>query len=269
VAAGSGPNVAVRQAQQVLQRSSPTLIVDGRWGSYTHAAYERAPGEDQVEVDAILTTHGYTAEELIRANRAAKAARDEAYLAVKQQAREARAQQSPNAGDRAAVTAAIQAAAKQTGIPESWLTTLVRLESGFNPRAINGSSRGLMQIQPAAWKDVQQIDPSVGDYNSNVWDPAKNALVGARYLMLNRDRLRRYGFAGEPTLPELYLAHQQGAAGFMELWKISRGVPVRTNHVTEEKMRRNPPQDRQGVTTDKADFYRRWLAVAERKLGSS
>jgi len=265
MAAGGTTEWAVRAAQNYLLRSTPTLIVDGRWGSFTNAAYERASGEDRVAVDAILSGYGFTAEQLIQTNRAMKEAKDQSYQRQKDFARQARAQ-SPAATDMQKIEAAITKAADTTGVPRAWLSGFAKIESGFNPNAVNGSSRGLMQVQPAAWADVQKVDPSVGSY-SNVLDPEKNALVGARYMALNQDRLRKMGYTEPITPAVLYLAHQQGAAGFVELWKSAIGLPTLTRFVTAQKMQSNPPQDGRGSTTNKGEFYRRWLAVAERKVG--
>jgi len=266
MATGDGSDKAVRAAQAIMERDTPTLIVDGRWGSFTNAAYERARGADRTAIDGVLRAYGLSAAGLFQQNQAEKAAGDQAYTAAKDEARRQRSL-APNAPERQEVDAAITDAANATGIPRAWLLGFARLESGLNPRAVNGSSKGLMQIQPRAWKDVQDIDPSVGAYAQGVFSPKMNALVGARYLALNRDRIQKKGYTGAITPAVLYLAHQQGADGFIELWRASEGMPAQTKYVTAEKMTRNPPQDGGGPTTDKAQFYRRWLAVAERKIG--
>jgi len=266
MAADNGPEKAVRAAQSIMQRDTPTLIVDGRWGSFTNAAYERANGTDRTAIDGVLRAYGLTALGLFQQNQAAKAASDQAYLTAKSEARRQRSL-APNSAEMQQVDQAITDAANATGVPRAWILGFARLESGLNPRAVNGSSRGLLQIQPRAWKDAQDVDPTIGRYGENVFDPRMNALAGARYLALNRDRIVKKGYTGPITPAVLYLAHQQGADGFVELWKAAQGQQGTGKYVTVEKMQRNPPQDGRGVTTDKSEFYNRWLAVAERKIG--
>jgi hypothetical protein len=258
---------AIREAQRILRTATPDLIMDGRWGSYTQAAYDRAAGPDRVAVDAVLATANATPAALIAENRRAKSVGDTNYQQVKQRARVYRSR-SVDPQTIAESEAALREAATRTGLDYNVLRGFAVIESNLDHQAQAGSSRGLMQIQPAAWQDIQQLDPSVGSYNAGVFDAKTNAYVGARYLKLNERRLKKMGFTDPITPAVLYLAHQQGAGGFMELWRTANGLPVRTNYVSIEKMRKNPPQDGQGVTTDKAEFHRRWLAVAERKIGS-
>lgn len=169
------------------------------------------------------------------------------------------------------MAAAIAHAAVVSGVPASTLAVMASIESGGNPSAVNGSSRGLFQMQPASWAEASEWllkkGINIGSWADRVLDAESNAMAAAAYFQLNSSRLRSLGFTDPVTPAVLYVAHQQGAAGFMELWKTSKGMPVHTHWVTPEKMSGNKPQDGGPPTTDKKEFFTRWMAVAQRKFG--
>lgn len=269
-------SAAVAKAQGVLRQSDPTLIVDGRWGTFTHSVYQLAPDAVKFEVEQLLQRNGTTVEELWTAHQREKTLATPAYLKRKAEAREMREDYREKQVSHPAIRVgkpeqpapqhvvddAIRQAAVATGMPERLLRVLVHIESRGRSNAENGSSRGLMQMQPAAWVDSSRI-VRLPPYHQGVWDPHLNVLAGAAYAKLNRNYLQRKGVANPEDPAKLYLAHQQGLGGFMELWQLANGIRPRTNYVTEEKMRRNPPQDRRGVTLDKKEFATRWLAHAD------
>jgi len=273
----SGARSAAARAQGILRSINPELMIDGRWGEYTNSTYTNAPEETKVAVDAMLSGHGFTAAQLYASHLQAKQAGTSAYASEKAAARDLRAGEvatkleaggsvdanRPAVGASKSVVAdAIRKASMETGVSEALLTKFVNIESRGNSRAANGRSRGLTQFQPAAWQHAS-TRRDLGPYATAVWDPYANAMAGAIYSQINEESLRRKGFTDPFTVGVLYLAHQQGADGFLELWKHSKGLPYRTKYVTEEKMRRNPPQDGKGVTLDKGEFARRWLAYAK------
>ncbi len=66
----------------------------------------------------------------------------------------------------------IEAAARETEIPEIVLTTIIRFESGFRPGVISARGEmGLMQLPPEALEGVK-----------HPLDPEENIRAGARYL---------------------------------------------------------------------------------------
>jgi len=249
---------ASRVGQRVISAWVP-LAVDGKWGRFTQGAYRALSPERRSVVDAALAAEGSTAAGLMAYR---DTVRSEASAAIR-----------AASSSRVSVDQAIELAAKEAGIDSGVLRGFVAIESNFNPDARNGSSRGLGQVQPAAWSDVQKrIELPAYDSMVNgkmaVFDPLLNARATATYLRINRERLMRLGVAN-PSLAQLYLAHQQGAGGFAELFTVATGGKPKTNYVTTERMIQNPPQDGKGATTDKGEFYRRWIAAADRKIAKA
>lgn len=238
---------AVAAAQMLMKSFDQKLLADGVWGDYTQGVYKRVPAESRRYIDMALSSAGVTADALTEARHAQK--------------REA---QSVIANARG-IRDAIHAASLESGLPFDLLSGVAWIESKFNPKAANGKSRGLMQMQPAAWADAMVQQPNLPSYES-VFDATANARAGAAYLRVLIRRLKTLGLEGQPSPAQLYLAHQQGAHGFMELHRAAQGLPSLKSYVTPEAMKRNPPQDGQGATTDKGSFYRRWLAVADRVI---
>lgn len=94
-------------------------------------------------------------------------------------------------------------------IDNPYLRRLAEIESGMNPRAANprSSARGLFQFMPATAQQYGLQDPL---------DPAQAIPAAERFTEDNRNYLRK-ALGREPTAGELYLAHQQGAAGATKL----------------------------------------------------
>ena len=76
--------------------------------------------------------------------------------------------------DLAPYMSEIRAAAERYAVPESLISAVIRVESGFNPRAVSRKgARGLMQLMPATASIL-------GVRNS--FDPRENIDGGARHL---------------------------------------------------------------------------------------
>lgn len=163
---------ASRVAQSIVQVYKAELSVDGKWGSASQAAYDRLSGGQRMVVDSALAPYRMTVKDL-------KAFRDQEKLGASLQLGTVKQDD---------IRGMVAAAAREAGIPEALLLGFVAIESRFNPRAVNGSSRGLGQIQPAAWADARKINRSLPAYTSlingdwAVWDPLTNARASAAYI---------------------------------------------------------------------------------------
>lgn len=219
----------IRQAQTLLRQVDARLVIDGLWGAKSQAAYSKAPADVRAKVDAVI---------------------------------------GPRPGAQDALSAAeMSALAHKVGaevdVAPELLIKIAYVESRGRPAAVNGSSRGLMQMQKAAWADARARYPHLlGSYDLEWQDPLQNMRAGAIYVGINETKLRNRGYMGPIGFPEIYLSHQQGTGGFLELYSRAHGLSVSKSYVTPEKMRRNPPPDGKGVTLDPSDFFNRWYRYA-------
>ena len=100
-------------------------------------------------------------------------------------------------------------AAQKYGVDPNALHTIAKLESSLNPGAKNphSSARGLFQFIDSTAKDYGLVDR---------YDPTQSSDAAARLARDNASSLR--GVLGrDPSVGELYLAHQQGAGGARKL----------------------------------------------------
>jgi soluble lytic murein transglycosylase-like protein len=101
-----------------------------------------------------------------------------------------------------------RAAAQKYSLPDAFVASVMRAESGFNPAAISSKGAiGLMQLMPATAHDLG-ADPK---------DPSQNADAGAHYL---RDLLARY--EDQPDQVELALAAYNAGPAAVDKY---HGVP--------------------------------------------
>ena len=96
---------------------------------------------------------------------------------------------------RPEIWAAIQPLAARYRISPGFIYALVAAESDFNPRARNGSARGLLQLTPGAWRAV-----SKAPYEPTVWDWRANLEAGIDYLAYSRAYLHRRTAFSYPLL---------------------------------------------------------------------
>lgn len=89
---------------------------------------------------------------------------------------------------RETVWAALQPPAARYRMDPAFIYALVAAESNFDPRARNGEARGLLQLTPAAWREVSR-EP----YEPAVWDWRKNLETGVDYLAWCRSYLHKKG----------------------------------------------------------------------------
>lgn len=70
----------------------------------------------------------------------------------------------------------VQQAAEHYQLPEALIWAVMKIESGFNPRAVsNKGAQGLMQLMPGTAGDMGVTD---------AFDPQQNILGGSRYLRI-------------------------------------------------------------------------------------
>lgn len=85
-----------------------------------------------------------------------------------------RAQAAADGADRGRFDKVIRKAARQAGINAALLHAVIKVESGYDPRAVSTrGAAGLMQLMPATARRY---------HVSNVFDPAENVRGGAEYL---------------------------------------------------------------------------------------
>lgn len=103
----------------------------------------------------------------------------------------------------------INAAAAKYGIDPAYLLRAAQIESSMNPGLANprSSAKGLFQFIDSTRARYGNFDP---------YDPAASSDAAARLAVDNAGILRKH-LGREPTNGELYLAHQQGAAGAAKL----------------------------------------------------
>lgn len=93
------------------------------------------------------------------------------------------------------------------GFSPAGIARTVQIESGGNPKAVNGNAAGLAQFEPDTWRKYGQGSP---------FDPGQAIAATARYSAANAPILAQ-ALGRPPTDAELYLAHQQGGAGAAKL----------------------------------------------------
>lgn len=76
-----------------------------------------------------------------------------------------------------AIWAEVRALCAERGLEPGFVYALVKVESGFDPHARRGDSRGLLQLKPSVWRSV-----SDAPYSTAVWDWRANLRAGADYL---------------------------------------------------------------------------------------
>ena len=157
-------------------------------------------------------------------------------------------------GRGSSVRSIIAAAANRHGVDPDNLIRIAQIESSLNPNAQNPSSSagGLFQF----------IDSTARDYGlRNKYDPYESSDAGARIYRDNAKGLAR-ALGHEPTVGEVYLAHQQGLHGALKLLTHpdARAVDI----VGAKAVRDN------GGTADMtaAEFANLWMRKAEGSGGS-
>lgn len=102
------------------------------------------------------------------------------------------------------VNAALDNAALRYGLDPGMFRTFAKIESGGNPGAQTGSYKGLLQLSNSEFAKHG---------GGNIFDPAANANAAAAKLAEEVRDFKR-DFRRDPDATDLYMIHQQGAAGY-------------------------------------------------------
>ena len=124
--------------------------------------------------------------------------------------------QARNAPDAPDLQSIIADAANRFGLPERWITEVLRAESNGNPRAISPmGAMGLMQIMPATW-DGLRTRYGLGD---DAYDVRDNVFAGAAYLRALYDQFGS---------PDCFAAYNAGPGRVVAYRSGARRLPVET-----------------------------------------
>lgn len=193
---------AVSAAQGILTLVNPELRATGIWSTFSSEAYSKGSDTVRKAVDRILERNGLSASRLA----------SEATLAKSTGA---------NWVELSKVRGWVAEGAAILGLSsamEEAVFGFVQLESPIRDgrvkiTAVNGSSSGIMQMQPGAWTDASKVLArkgfALGPFDKGVFDGRLNTIAGVAYASIN---LRYVG--SSPTATQLYLAHNQGGGFF-------------------------------------------------------
>jgi len=233
---------AVRVAQSVLKLSTPKLMVDGYWGTFTRGAFDRAPASDKARVKSVLAAMGAPSPDaLTEMHDRLKADNDEKLLASRAAARASRGNVSGASAQFANETGKSRFITEQLAIQlirevvrilnnpivtEALMLKKLKLEAArtkqngvtmYDTLAVNSDGySGLYQFDDNgdSWREAAKIIDLPAFNGPKGWrDPFYNTLAAGAYAVANANQLRRLGYRGPFTYNVLYLAHNQGATG--------------------------------------------------------
>lgn len=231
----------IKAAQATLKLSSPNLVVDGFWGTFTNAAYNNAPLEVKTRAQAILKAMGAPdPASLAAAHKAAKAQNTPSYAKAKLTARAVRSNVAFNQPRTYQVSGSneikrqITMIAAEEGVPAELALKVAYLESKFDPMAVSKTGhKGLFQIGTYAATDVRDFDPTGIEFVrasgtgyggkplyklANPFDVVQNIKAGVRYLKV----AKRYLGVDWSRGADIYMAFNIGATAAKH---VLRGEP--------------------------------------------
>lgn len=131
------------------------------------------------------------------------------------------AAQSANAAAVDPYAAFVHEAAQRFGVPASWISAVLAVESGGDVRALSSQgAMGLMQIMPDTWTDLRARHRLGAD----PYDPRDNILAGAAYL---REMHDRYG------VPGFLAAYNAGPRRYDDYLVAGRELPAETRRYVD------------------------------------
>lgn len=117
--------------------------------------------------------------------------------------------------------------AKELITPEV-IERVIQTESGHNPHAVSPTgARGLMQLMPAAWRDVQNRvkDLAPFGYDQYAMDEQTNRRFGTEYLKLVQSYLPE---ESQGSLPHVLAAYNGGPGRLKSVGYDLRKMPRET-----------------------------------------
>lgn len=109
----------------------------------------------------------------------------------------------------------VSEAAVRFGIPETWIRSVMRVESAFDPRALSSAgAMGLMQVMPQTYAELR-VRYGLG---ADPYLPRDNIMAGAAYL---REMYDRFGAGG-------FLAAYNAGPARYEQFLAGRALPQET-----------------------------------------
>jgi hypothetical protein len=155
----------------------------------------------------------------------------------------------------AGIDAEIETAAARHGVSADALRVIAQIESSGNPNAKNpnSSAGGLFQFTDGTARQYGLTDK---------YDPAAASDAAARLMRDNAAALRS-ALGREPTIGELYLAHQQGAGGAVKLLSNPGRQAVDVVGWDEVRLNGGGP----GMTAQQ--FANIWISKAEKIAGGA
>lgn len=117
----------------------------------------------------------------------------------------------------------------------SLIDAIAQVESSGNAKAIGdgGRSIGAYQLSAACWRDVQKVEPRVGEYLSGAPDPARSRLAARTYLTILAARFHR-ATNRTPTPGELYGCYNVGFSRFQSLGFDLKRAPKTTQKAVKK-----------------------------------
>lgn len=114
------------------------------------------------------------------------------------------------------ISAAVSEASRRFGVPESWIRSVMRVESAGNAAAVSrAGAMGLMQVMPGTYAELR----ARYGLGANPFDIRDNVLAGTAYL---REMFDRYGATG------MLAAYNAGPGRWEEHLAGRRSLPSET-----------------------------------------
>jgi soluble lytic murein transglycosylase-like protein len=118
----------------------------------------------------------------------------------------------------------IEAASRRFGVPEAWIRTVMRMESGGRTMSSetqlitsHAGAMGLMQVMPGTYREMR----AQYGLGGNAYDPHDNVLAGAAYL---RWLHARYGY------PAMFAVYNDGPGHFEDRLQRREALPEETRN---------------------------------------